>query len=169
LGQYEDIETGLYYNRFRYYSPDSGTYISQDPIGLSGNNPNLYAYTHDSNSQIDPFGLSPIGGWNDFLKATKGTFNKASNALSGSGDGNFMKDAASGWKEYVNSVNTTNLPAIGRLPDTAPLKGLAGNNILSTNRWSLEVNDAWLQGGIDSGKNVNLATNPIHKRIRYAK
>ncbi|MDY3913829.1 MAG: RHS repeat-associated core domain-containing protein [Phocaeicola sp.] len=26
-GQYEDEETGLYYNRFRYYSPDTGTYI----------------------------------------------------------------------------------------------------------------------------------------------
>ena len=33
-GQYEDIETGLYYNRFRYYGPETGSYISQDPIGL---------------------------------------------------------------------------------------------------------------------------------------
>ena len=56
-GQYEDIETGLYYNRFRYYSPDSGTYISQDPIGLAGNNPNFYGYTFDCNNQIDLFGL----------------------------------------------------------------------------------------------------------------
>ncbi|MFL0183214.1 RHS repeat-associated core domain-containing protein [Tenacibaculum maritimum] len=31
----------MYYNRFRYYSPDTGTYISQDPIGLRGNNPNF--------------------------------------------------------------------------------------------------------------------------------
>ncbi|MCG8386953.1 MAG: RHS domain-containing protein [Cytophagales bacterium] len=57
-GQYEDEETGLYYNRFRYYSASSGTYISQDPIGLLGNNPNLYAYTIDSNVWIDPFGLN---------------------------------------------------------------------------------------------------------------
>ncbi|WP_317206046.1 RHS repeat-associated core domain-containing protein [Tenacibaculum maritimum] len=57
-GQYEDIETGLYYNRFRYYSPDTGTYISQDPIGLLGNNPNLYAYVHDVNSETDVFGLN---------------------------------------------------------------------------------------------------------------
>ena len=61
LGQYEDVETGLFYNRFRYYSPDTGLYISQDPIGLAGNNPNFYAYTHDNNSQIDPFGLDPLG------------------------------------------------------------------------------------------------------------
>ena len=35
-GQYFDEETDLCYNRFRYYSPDTGTYISQDPIGLVG-------------------------------------------------------------------------------------------------------------------------------------
>lgn len=58
LGQYEDVETGLYYNRFRYYSPEEGLYISQDPIGIAGNNPNFYAYTHDSNAWMDPFGLS---------------------------------------------------------------------------------------------------------------
>ena len=32
VGQYEDTETGLYYNRFRYYDPNTGNYISQDPI-----------------------------------------------------------------------------------------------------------------------------------------
>lgn len=56
-GQYEDVETGLYYNRFRYYSSESGVYLSQDPIGLVGGNPNLYAYVFDSNREIDPFGL----------------------------------------------------------------------------------------------------------------
>jgi hypothetical protein len=37
-------------------------YLSQDPIGLAGNNPNFYAYVYDSNSQYDPFGLMPKGG-----------------------------------------------------------------------------------------------------------
>ena len=55
-GQYEDSETGLYYNRFRYYSPDEGMYISQDPIGLQGGM-QLYAYVHDVNSWVDPLGL----------------------------------------------------------------------------------------------------------------
>ncbi len=57
-GQYEDLETGLYYNRFRYYSPDEGLYLSQDPIGLQGNNPTLYGYVKDVNSWIDEFGLA---------------------------------------------------------------------------------------------------------------
>lgn len=46
-GQYEDAETGLYYNRFRYYSPEMGMYISSDLIGLAGNNPTLYGYVGD--------------------------------------------------------------------------------------------------------------------------
>ena len=58
LGQYEDKELdGLYYNRFRYYNPETGFYISQDPIGLAGNNPNFYAYVSDSNTMVDVFGL----------------------------------------------------------------------------------------------------------------
>ena len=57
LGQYEDEETGLYYNRFRYYDPRIGIYISQDPIRLAGNNPTLYGYVEDCNKFFDLFGL----------------------------------------------------------------------------------------------------------------
>ncbi|MCX8582692.1 RHS repeat-associated core domain-containing protein [Gilliamella sp. B3023] len=57
LGQYEDVETGLYYNRFRYYDSNTGTYISEDPIKLEGNNPNFYANVYDSNTMVDPLGL----------------------------------------------------------------------------------------------------------------
>ncbi len=164
-GQYVDEETGLAYNRFRYYDVESGRYLSKDPIGLAGNNPNFYAYISDNNLLIDPLGLDPIGGWNEFLKATRGSFNKASNAMSGAGDGNFMKDAASAWKEYSNSFRTSDLPAIGRLPQTIPLQGQPGYNILKTDRWSLEVNDAWLQGAIDSKKSVHLASDPTYKNL----
>lgn len=58
-GQYEDEETGLYYNRFRYYSPYEGMYTQQDPIGLAGGL-SLYSYTKDSNTQIDIFGWKDI-------------------------------------------------------------------------------------------------------------
>lgn len=57
-GQYEDEETGLYYNRFRYYSSDSGSYISQDRIGLAGGNPTLYGYVYDPSVQVDILGLA---------------------------------------------------------------------------------------------------------------
>jgi RHS repeat-associated protein len=60
-GQYEDVETGLYYNRFRYYDPEAGVYISQDPIGLAGGGA-LHAYVADPLTQLDVFGLSEGSG-----------------------------------------------------------------------------------------------------------
>jgi len=59
-GQNEDAETGLYYNRFRYYSPEEGVYISQDPIKLKGGF-SLYSYVHNTNGWIDMFGLLKKG------------------------------------------------------------------------------------------------------------
>nr|WP_057292343.1 RHS repeat-associated core domain-containing protein [Noviherbaspirillum sp. Root189] len=56
-GQYHDSETGLHYNRFRYYDPDSGRFVSQDPIGLQGGN-NLYQYAPNPSGWIDPLGLT---------------------------------------------------------------------------------------------------------------
>ncbi len=56
-GQYEDAETGLYYNRFRYYDRETGQYISPDPIGLEGGL-NPYGYVHCPVGWVDPFGLA---------------------------------------------------------------------------------------------------------------
>ena len=75
-GQYYDKETQLCYNRFRYYSPETGLYISQDPIGLAGNNPNFYAYVFDSNIQVDVFGLDILEeAWKEVLKNTNNSSN----------------------------------------------------------------------------------------------
>ncbi|UTC66572.1 RHS repeat-associated core domain-containing protein [Treponema sp. OMZ 789] len=49
--------TSAGYNRYRYYDPSTGTYISRDTIGLAGGL-NAYAYVHDSNSWIDVLGLT---------------------------------------------------------------------------------------------------------------
>ncbi len=56
-GQYEDAETGLYYNRFRYYDAEAGQYASQDPIGLLGGMRPL-GYVSDPLLWVDPLGLS---------------------------------------------------------------------------------------------------------------
>ena len=68
-GQYEDTETGLYYNRFRYYSPNEGVYTQIDPIGLAGGNPTLYGYVSDPNIYIDIFGLKQGGSYSS-VRAT---------------------------------------------------------------------------------------------------
>lgn len=58
-GQYYDRETELAYNRFRYYSPQIGMYVSQDPIGLAGGIC-LYNYVVDTNVLIDWFGWHEV-------------------------------------------------------------------------------------------------------------
>ncbi len=60
-GQYFDVETGLHYNTFRYYDPEIGRFITQDPIGLSGGD-NLYQYAPNPNGWVDPLGLTPCMG-----------------------------------------------------------------------------------------------------------
>ncbi|MFF7108620.1 RHS repeat-associated core domain-containing protein [Pseudomonas sichuanensis] len=55
-GQYQDHETGLHYNRHRYYDPIAGRFVSQDPISYKGG-VNLYGYVADPNSWTDPVGL----------------------------------------------------------------------------------------------------------------
>jgi RHS repeat-associated protein len=56
-GQMEDRETGLCYNRYRYYDPELKTYLSPDPIGLYGG-PNPYSYTISPVAWTDPYGLA---------------------------------------------------------------------------------------------------------------
>ncbi|MBE7649228.1 Rhs-family protein [Tenacibaculum finnmarkense genomovar ulcerans] len=56
-GQYYDEEIELAYNRFRYYNPDDGRYISVDPLGLYSGEPNLYAYVDNPNFLVDTLGL----------------------------------------------------------------------------------------------------------------
>ena len=54
--QYADRETGLDYNFFRYYDPDAGSFVNQDPIGLLGGE-NLYAFAANAQDWLYLLGL----------------------------------------------------------------------------------------------------------------
>ena len=56
-GQYHDHETGLHYNRYRYYDLRAGRFINKDPISYAGGL-NLYAYAPNPTGWVDPLGLS---------------------------------------------------------------------------------------------------------------
>ena len=78
-GRELDSETGLNYNRARYYDQASGRFISEDPLGFGGGGPNFYAYVGNNPTNFnDPIGLTdcvvtPLGtvcnnwgpGWNE--------------------------------------------------------------------------------------------------------
>ncbi|MEV7504554.1 DUF6531 domain-containing protein [Streptomyces sp. NPDC093018] len=57
-GQYADPETGLYYNYFRHYDPETARYVSPDPLGLLPA-PNPVAYVDNPLDLYDPIGLAP--------------------------------------------------------------------------------------------------------------
>lgn len=55
-GQWFDAETGFHYNLFRYYDPDSGRYLSPDPLDLDGGL-DAYTYVHSPLTATDRLGL----------------------------------------------------------------------------------------------------------------
>lgn len=60
--QYFDEETGLHYNLMRYYEPEAGPFVNEDPIGLWGRN-NFYNYSQNVQAWVDLYRLS--SGCND--------------------------------------------------------------------------------------------------------
>ena len=70
-GQYEDQETGLYYNRYRYFDANICAYVSQDPLGLLAGS-NVYSYPFNPLRYTDPLGLKcPELGTGDEPKVTE--------------------------------------------------------------------------------------------------
>ncbi|MGY2042454.1 RHS repeat-associated core domain-containing protein, partial [Pseudomonas pergaminensis] len=59
--QYFDQESGLHYNRHRYYNPDVGRYLTPDPVKLAGG-VNAYQYVPNPTGWVDPLGLSVCPG-----------------------------------------------------------------------------------------------------------
>lgn len=91
-GQYEDEETGLYYNRHRYYDPDTARYLTQDPIGLAGGE-NLYRYTLNPTLWTDPLGLKYVSG------------NRSPSVVSGKDKTNASTQMLSEWRRKICRSN----------------------------------------------------------------
>lgn len=116
-GQYLDAETGLHYNRYRYYDPALGRYLTQDPIGLAGGwNP--YRYVDSPLQAIDPLGLRDIiaAVWERELSSTS-----VGHVYLGELDGSTISSNFPN-PHGMNGANTTKtwaetMQAEGRAPD----------------------------------------------------
>ena len=88
-GHYYDPETGLHYNRYRYYDPGLARYLQSDPIGFEGSPVNLYAYCPNPLVQVDLLGLEHGGrrgrsnrsGENDGQEGAPQRTQRAANAV----------------------------------------------------------------------------------------
>ncbi|WP_261888061.1 RHS repeat domain-containing protein [Vibrio rhizosphaerae] len=108
-GQYYDAETGLHYNRHRYYSPGTGRFITPDPIGLAGGL-NNYQYVKNPTGWVDPLGLMMKAcqglcklGVAQHAKTSKGLYHNAWNEFQKDHAGQF-KTRAEASKAYQDLI-----------------------------------------------------------------
>ncbi|MCH5501586.1 RHS repeat-associated core domain-containing protein, partial [Pseudomonas syringae] len=78
-GQYFDAETGLHYNRHRYYNPGTGRFLTPDPIKLAGGL-NNYQYVPNPTGWVDPLGLI-FGAIRAAVVRSAGTARKAASTV----------------------------------------------------------------------------------------
>jgi len=103
-GQYEDAETGLYYNDHRYYDPRGGRYLTPDPLGLQAAG-NSYAYVGSNPLKfIDPEGLVLFAF--DGTGNTRDTAWLAANGSSLSNVAQFAGRYTDGAAHYISGVGT---------------------------------------------------------------
>ncbi|PRY57574.1 RHS repeat-associated protein [Vreelandella songnenensis] len=107
--QWHDEESGLYYNRHRYYDPQQGRYISQDPIGLSGGT-NLYGYVTNPAGAVDPLGLEGLKLCAQEGSAAGGAAALASRAVAIGGRAAIPTWASNPWGAIVLAMMPTTSP-----------------------------------------------------------
>ncbi|KAF1039400.1 MULTISPECIES: DUF6531 domain-containing protein [Burkholderia] len=126
-GQWADDESGLSYNLNRYYDPDSGQYLSIDPIGLAGGI-RTHSYVPDTQSQFDPLGLAVCPLRYERYKAFRDAGFSAEDAAKlskGMHEGYFASLMGKNGPRYFDKPGAT-LGAPGGLTWLAPAEDYAG-------------------------------------------
>ncbi|WP_170229025.1 RHS repeat domain-containing protein [Polyangium fumosum] len=154
-GQYEDGETGLFYNRFRYHDPEMGAYVSKDPIGLLGGL-RAYGYVADPLTWSDALGLSGC------TRVYRGT-NFGEELYIHEQTGLLMSDAARDAYRFASDAGATTDQAIA-----AALRASKAAHAQNVAHWGSLDNYVQAHGlwGIDLGKMtprrsmISLTTDP---------
>lgn len=118
----ENDGTGVYFYRARYYNPTLQRFISEDPIGMAGSGPNLYAYVGNNPINFrDPFGLWTV--------SLGGTININYGFGSFQYSGGFVVDSSGDVGVYntVGGAGAFSYGGLGNFPN--PTNGYPFNNI----------------------------------------
>ena len=162
-GQWEDAESGLHYNLNRFYDPDTGQYLSPDPIGVEGGL-RTHAYVDDPLAWIDPLGLADAPGTVTYPKHSTLTPQP----------GSYSSGIARAWAQEKALVTETGrgtvnwTPAqIDELKRTGKVSGYTGhhiNNAASAPAWKGDPrNIRFLQNGRAGTPNDHLNANQGHR------
>ena len=113
--QYFDEETGLHYNLKRYYEPEVGRFVNQDPIKLIGGD-NLYQFALNAQEWYDPLGL-----WrrNAYVGRTPSKVSKTGRAV-------MQRMLANGEIEGITSEEISKLRRTSQIPEGAVFKDVDG-------------------------------------------
>ena len=154
-GQYFDDETGLHYNTFRYYDPEVGRFVTQDPIGLDGGF-NLYRYVPNPTGWIDPWGWECWGTarknyWKAEAKAPTQAYSPANLARMAEGKAPKMTVEVISRKTDVKSIKEYTLELHHNdIPQRVGGDGVHdSSNLLALTPWEHEAVDAFRHVGSD--------------------
>lgn len=105
-GRELDTESGLYFNRARYYDPLVGRFISEDPSEFAGGDANLYRYVGNSpTNAVDPSGLEAQSAFHNYM--LNNMFSNAISSASSSGQSSsFPSSSTSDPISYSSSLIT---------------------------------------------------------------
>lgn len=127
-GQYEDLETGLFYNRYRYYDAIDSRYLSQDPIGLLGGL-NCYTYSSSPTLWVDPLGLAPKCPKNSPCNPCIGK-NPALEAMAMQGTSTYPNNPYAFVDSYTNMVLKKGTIIYSLTPGSAPGFGVTNHTLI---------------------------------------
>ena len=152
--QYFDEETGLHYNLMRYYEPEAGRFVNQDPIGLLGGE-NLYQFAPNVQEWIDPLGLARRGTYRGERKSHKGGETNHSPA----------------WGAYKDLPNR---PSYGSAPayhmDKVDHRGMSSTGSSTTaRRWRSQQRQFILQGRWDLAMEMDIIETKRKFEDKYDK
>ena len=152
--QYFDEETGLHYNLMRYYEPEAGRFVNQDPIKLIGGD-NLYQFAPNSIGWIDTLGLARRGTYRGERKSHKGGETNHSPA----------------WGAYKDLPNR---PSYGSAPayhmDKVDHRGMSSTGSSTTaRRWRSQQRQFILQGRWDLAMEMDIIETKRKFEDKYDK